>query len=163
MDTAGQRDCKSAAQGLDQQGDGLAGMAHDEVGFGVASRLLVKAFDGWHLMAFLGGFEAVGQQHQAAANPDQATIKETADQSAPEGNQLAKVHRGGMEPVEEAVVAERLKPVAADQAGDAGQVSANTEGGQDQDKPQEGTGAGTGGTQGGNGEIPLHPEAHRNC
>ena len=79
MDTAGQRDCKSAAQGLDQQGDGLAGMAHDEVGFGVASRLLVKAFDGWHLMAFLGGFEPVGQQDQARADPDQAASKEAAN------------------------------------------------------------------------------------
>ena len=135
MDAAGQWHRQTAAQGLDQQGDGLAGMAHDEVGFGVASRLLVEAFDGGHLMAFLGSFEAVGQQHQAAAHPDQAAIKEPADQHGPQRDQPAEVQRGGMEPVEEAVVAGRLEPVAADQAGDPSQVGANAEGGQDQDQP----------------------------
>ena len=70
MDAASQWHGQTAAQGLHQHGDCLAGMTHDEVGFGVAGRLLVEAFDGGHLMAFLGGFETVGQQHQAVANPD---------------------------------------------------------------------------------------------
>ena len=40
-----------------------------------------------------------------------------------------------MEPVEEAVIAGRLKPVAADQAGDPSHIRANGESGQDQDQP----------------------------
>jgi hypothetical protein len=89
MDAASQWHRQSTAQRLHQQGDGLAGMTHDETGFGVARRLLVEAFDGGHLMAFLRGFEAVGQQHQAPTDPDQMAIKESTGNGGPEGDQFA--------------------------------------------------------------------------
>jgi hypothetical protein len=79
MDPASQWHGQTTAHCLHQQGDGLAGMAHDEVGFGIAGGLLVEAFDGGHLVAFLGGFEPVGQQDQARADPDQAASKEAAN------------------------------------------------------------------------------------
>ncbi len=131
MDTGGNGHPQADAAGLDQQGHRLTGMAHDERSLGVAVRFLVQAFDPWHLAALLGAFEAVHQRHGAAVPAHQAPAQQEADGLEPSRGQGVQGQRRRMEEVKQAVIGAVGQAQAADQAGDARQVRAEAEGGQD--------------------------------
>jgi hypothetical protein len=160
VNAAGQRDGQTAAHRLDQHRHGLAGMAPDEGGLGVARRLLVQTLDGRHFLSLLGRFESVGQQNHAIAGADQASGKDAGDQGGPGADELGQVQGGRGKEAEEARGAPGPQPVTAHQAGGAGQAGAGGQGGAHDDQPEEGAGAGAGGAQGGDGLIPNDPEVH---
>jgi len=142
VNAAGQGDSQAAAQDLHQQRHGLAGMPHDESGLSVSRRLLVQTLDGRHFLSLLRRFKSVGQQDHAIADADQASGKEAGDQRGPSTDELGEVQGRRVKEVEEAMVAPRSQPVAPRQAGDAGQVGADGHGGEHDDQPEEGAGAG---------------------
>jgi len=69
---------------LDQQGDGLQGMAHDEGRLGIAAGLLVKAFDGRHFATLLGSLEAIDQYNGTTFDLHEATTEQMLEGLAPE-------------------------------------------------------------------------------
>ncbi|MSU25406.1 MAG: hypothetical protein EXS32_16495 [Opitutus sp.] len=69
MNPGGQRHGLKAGADLDQQRERLAGVAHDILRLRVGVRGLVEGFDGRHLAARFGFFQAIGQQHQATVDP----------------------------------------------------------------------------------------------
>ncbi len=144
VNAAGQRDGQTAAHRLDQHRHGLAGMAHDEGGLGVARRLLVQTLDRRHLFPLLGRFETVGQQDHAIPDADQAAGQDAGDPGGPGADKLGEVQGGRVKKVEEARVALRPQPVTAHQAGDPGQVGADGHGSEHDDPPEESASAGAG-------------------
>ena len=63
-DAGGQRDGGGVALcGAGEQGEALEAVSEDERRLGVVGRFLMELFDGGHLAAFLGSFEAVGDTH----------------------------------------------------------------------------------------------------
>src|SRR6266852_2886070 len=87
VDAGGNGDAQADAGYLDQQGNGLTGMAHDERSLGVAVRLLMEAFDRWHLAALLGAFESVHQYDRAAIEAEEAAVEQAAHGLEPSGGQ----------------------------------------------------------------------------
>src|SRR5206468_537065 len=69
---------------LDQQGDGLQGMAYDEGRFGIAAGLLVKAFDGRHFAVFFGSLEVINQHNRTTVDLHQAATEQMLEGLAPE-------------------------------------------------------------------------------
>src|SRR4030095_8943248 len=130
VDAGGNGNTETKAAGLNQQGDDLAGMAHDERGLGVATGLLMEAFDGGHFSALFGSFEAIDQHYRTPLHSHQAASKEAADRVEPTGRQRRDGQSGGVEEVQQAVVAAIEQTEAAHQAGDSGQVGAQAQGGQ---------------------------------
>jgi hypothetical protein len=59
-------------------------MAHDKGRLGVAAGLLVQAFDPRHLFAFLGPFDAIDQQHEAAVDPHHPSSEQALESLLPE-------------------------------------------------------------------------------
>lgn len=86
-----------------EQGDGLAGVTHDESGFGVGSRLLMKEFTGGHLAAFLADLDPVDHNHQPVVDANQAG-KMRAEPGSPKLGQRSEATGGSVKEVQESVV-----------------------------------------------------------
>ena len=67
MDPAGQWNGEGALGRGDEYGDGLEGMAHDELGLGVGVRLLMKQLDGGHFPASLWDLDPVANEDESPA------------------------------------------------------------------------------------------------
>ena len=122
-------------------------MAHDKGSLGVAAGLLMQAFDARHLFAFLGPLEAVGQHDGPAVDSHQMPPEQALESLLPEPGQVLQIQGGRMEEMQQAVVAGFGQAQAPHQAGDAGQIGAQAQAGQDHHQPEKGGGAGAGRAQ----------------
>src|SRR6059036_3079807 len=77
-------DGQAEAGGLDQEGDGLQGMAHDEGRLGIAAGLLVKAFYGRHFATLLGSLEAIDHHNRTTVDLHEATTEQMLECLPPE-------------------------------------------------------------------------------
>jgi len=118
----------------------------------------MEAFDPRHLFALLGPLEAIDQHDGPSVDPHQTPSEQALESLLPEPGQQFEVQCGGMEEVEQAVIAGFRQTQAPDQAGDASQIGAEAEAGQDDDQPEEGGGAGAGGAEGLEGAPKGGPE-----
>ena len=147
MDAGGHRHGQTNAGGLGQDGDGLQGVTHDKGGLGIAPGLLMQAFDPRHLFPLLGPFQAVHQHHGPSVDPHPPPPEEALEGLVPEPGQLGQVQRGRMKEVQEAMIAGIGQAQPAHEAGDAGQIRAQTQARQDHHQPEKGGGAGAGRAQ----------------
>ena len=143
-----------------EQGERLAGVAHDESGLGVGLAGLMQEFDRGHLLAAFALLEAVGEDDDPTVAPFEPGM-EPEHQAGPNLGEAIGTERGAVKEVEQAAVAAGPQPQGAHEAGDAGQILPGAEGGEDQDEPAEGAAARTGRTQLLHRRPPVEPKAHR--
>ena len=96
-------------------------------GCGCRGRLLVQHLHARHAFALLGGFDAIGQQHQARADLKRA--KQLQAKTDPTRGQHIQVQRVAVKQVQEAVVGRRPEVQHAHGAGNAGVVGAAAQAG----------------------------------
>ena len=161
VNAGGHRHGQINSRRLGQHGDSLEGMAHDKGSLGVAAGLLMQAFDPRHLFALLGPLEAIDQHHGPAVDPHQPPPEQALESLLPEPGQRLQIQGGGMEEVQQAVIAGFGQAQAPHQAGDAGQIRAQAQGGQDDHQPEEGGGAGAGRAERLEGAPKGPPEENR--
>jgi hypothetical protein len=147
-----------SGEALDEQGEGLEGMAHEVLGFGVVGGLVVEGFDRGHLAAFFGDLDPIGDADEVGAGGDGR--EEGEDQADPGVSEIGQSQGGGMEEVEETPVGGVLEPGSADETGDPPEVGSNAEADQGEGEPEEGGGAGAGGTQGLDAPMEFDPQCH---
>ena len=123
----GQRHGLNARADLDQQRERLAGVGHDILRLGVGVRSLVEGFDGRHLAARLGFFQAISQQDKASVDPLHAGMGRQ-DDAHPGSRQGVHAKGGAVKESQEAAVAGRLEPKGPHEAGDPAEVPADRHG-----------------------------------
>ena len=129
MNAAGQWQGEEAGGGLDDDGDGLAGMSEDVFGLGVVLRFLMKLFDTRHLFPGLGCFDAVGQQDDAVIDGEEVRAQGFENESHPAPGKTGQINTPAMKEVEEPVIAGLPQTQGANQTGNAAQVTAGAGGG----------------------------------
>jgi hypothetical protein len=155
VDAAGQGHGETSAQALDEQRDGLAGMAHDVFGLGVGLGILVQEFDGGHFAPLLGPFNPIGHQHEAAADPHQPGAEQSEGHARPDHHQPFQGQRLRVKQVKEMGITGAPQAATADEARNAREVLADAQGHQDDQGPEEGAGTGTGRAQELGGGEPM--------
>jgi len=98
----------------------------------------MEAFDGGHFATLLGPFEAVDNDHWTTLHPHQPTGEEGSDGLEPTGRQSRDGQGGGVEEVQQSVVAGIDQTEAANQAGHPGEVGPQAQGSQGRGQPEEG-------------------------
>ena len=96
-------------------------------GCGCRGRLLVQHLHARHAFAFLGGFDAIGQQHQTRADLKRA--KQLQAKTDPTRGQHIQVQRVAVKQVQEAVAGLGGVVQHAHEAGDAGVAGAAAQAG----------------------------------
>jgi hypothetical protein len=110
MNAAGDGQGKEALGASDQQGDGLTGVAVDELRFGVVRGFLVQFFYRWH---FATGF----RQLDPIADEDKAVIdfrheggrQDRQDQTTPKSGEGVNANRFAVKQIEEPVIKNLLQ------------------------------------------------------
>src|ERR1035437_1826573 len=92
----------------------------------------MEFFDSGHLASGLGDLDAVADEDGLEVDAKEAWV-EPEDQSAPGVGELVQIQGRAMEEVQEPVVAGRLQAQSAHDAGDAEQIFASGESGQQRD------------------------------
>jgi len=100
-------------------------MAHDELGLGVARRLLMQVFDGGHALALLRGLDAIGEAYQPRANlkwPEQNEAK-----ACPASREDIEVQGRTVKQVQKSMVGLATEVQDAHEAGDPGVVGSTAQ------------------------------------
>ena len=108
------------SQATDEQRDGLEGAAHDELGLGVVAGLGVQGLDRRHLAALLGDLEPVGDADDVGA--DAKRREQAPSETDPEAGEGIEAQATGVEVMAQAVVAGRVEPGGAHEAGHPGAI-----------------------------------------
>jgi hypothetical protein len=120
-------------------------MAHDELGLGVAGRLLMQVFDGGHALALLRGLDAIGEAYQPRANLKWSEQNEA--KACPASREDIEVQGRTVKQVQKSMVGLATEVQDAHEAGDPGVVGSTAQAHQYEKHPQEGARAATGGPQ----------------
>lgn len=130
-------------------------MAHDELGLGVARRLLMQVFDRGHALALLRGLDAIGQTDQPRA--DLKGPEQNQAQACPARGEDIEVQARAMEQVQKSMVGLATEVQDANEAGDPGVVGSTAQAHQYEKHPKEGARAATGRPQNHYRVQPLVP------
>jgi hypothetical protein len=159
VDTRYQRHSGDLAGGtLDQEGDGLEGVAHDVFGLGIVARLLMEKLDAGHLFAFLGRLDAVREAHQPA--PGQERSEQDEGEADPALGQDVQIQGLAVKQRKKPVIGGGTQIEDPDKAGDAREIRPAAHAHEGKDQPEKGPGSTTGRAKGAYGFIPGEPEVH---
>ena len=118
----------------------------------------MEALDRRHLLSLFRHLQAVGDEEDVF--PAQDGREELKSEANPEGGQLVKIERAGMEEPEQGPVLLGQKETGANEAGDAEQFGANGEPDENEGHPDEGSGSSACLPEGLNTLIPVDPKLH---
>ena len=162
MDAAGQRQSKVALRGLNHHGDGLAGVAEDELRFGIVLRFLVQLLDRRHLAPGLGGLDAVGEQNEASVHREEVALEDPENQARPKSRELGHNDRRAVEEIQQPVIKLPTEAQRPHKARDSAQIAPHGKSGQHDREPKEGAIAAESGAQTEDQIPPGEPEKHEN-
>ena len=146
------------AGGAHEQGQGLEGVAVDELGLRVVRGLLVELFHRGHLPALLRDLESVRQADQRLAHLH--GVEASPAEANPQRRQRAERERFAVEQVQESQVDLRAQRQGPHEARDAREIGPHAESHQDDPHPLEGGLSGAGGSQRLDGGVPGSPQRH---
>ena len=132
------------AGGAHEQGQGLEGVAVDELGLGVVAGLLMELFHRRHLPALFRDLQAIGQADQGVADPQRGEASPA--EANPERGQRAESERLAVEQAEQPQLAVRPQRQRPHDARHAREVDPRAQSHQDDPHPLEGGAPGAGGS-----------------
>ncbi len=133
-----------SAGGAHEQGQGLEGMAVDELGLGVVGGLLMELFHRRHLPALFRDLEPIGQADERVAHPHGG--EPSLAEANPEGREGTQPERFAVEYVQQPQIPVRPQRQRPDDARHPGEIGSRAQSHQHDPHPLEGDASGAGGS-----------------